>query len=57
MMHAGLDLSRKRLEVQLLTDQGERVEHLAVRPRPTACRTWSAGWPATGSRCRPPSNP
>lgn len=32
MMHAGLDLSRKRLEVQLLTDQGERVEHLAVRP-------------------------
>ena len=32
MMHAGLDLSRKRLEVQMLTDQGERVEHLAVMP-------------------------
>ncbi len=31
MMHAGLDLSRQRLE-QLLSDQGERVEHLAVVP-------------------------
>lgn len=32
MMHAGLDLSRKRLEVQLLTSQGERRERLAVTP-------------------------
>lgn len=32
MMHAGLDLSRKRLEVQLVTDQGQRLEHLAVAP-------------------------
>lgn len=32
MMHAGLDLSRKRLEVQLVTDQGQRLEQLAVVP-------------------------
>lgn len=32
MMHAGLDLSRKRLEVQLLTRHGERVQRLVVSP-------------------------
>src|SRR5216684_3774302 len=32
MMHAGLDLSRKRLEVVLLSTHGERLEQLAVRP-------------------------
>lgn len=31
MMHAGLDFSRKRLEVQLISDQGERL-HFAVLP-------------------------
>ncbi|HYS28560.1 MAG TPA: hypothetical protein VEQ12_03525, partial [Candidatus Limnocylindria bacterium] len=32
MMHAGLDLSRKRLEVALLSEHGEQLEHLAVLP-------------------------
>jgi transposase len=32
MMHAGLDLSRKRLDVQLLSPEGERLGHLAVPP-------------------------
>jgi transposase len=32
MMHAGLDLSRKRLEVVLLSTHGERLEQLAARP-------------------------
>jgi transposase len=32
MMHAGLDLSRKRLEVVLLSTHGEQLEQLAVRP-------------------------
>src|SRR5215204_7009726 len=32
MLHAGLDLSRKRLDVCLLSDQGELVEELACPP-------------------------
>jgi transposase len=32
MMHVGLDLSRKRLDVQVLTEQGDRVQHLAAIP-------------------------
>jgi transposase len=32
MMHAGLDLSRKRLDVQLLNDHGARLGHLVVPP-------------------------
>jgi transposase len=32
MLHAGLDLSRKRIDVCLLSDQGELVEELACPP-------------------------
>ena len=32
MLHAGLDLSRKRLDVCLLSDQGELVDELAAPP-------------------------
>ena len=32
MLHAGLDLSRKKLDVCLLTDQGEHLDQLAVPP-------------------------
>ena len=32
MLHAGLDLSRKRLDVCLLADDGEHLEQLAVPP-------------------------
>ncbi len=32
MLHAGLDLSRKRLDVCLLSDQGELVEELTAFP-------------------------
>ena len=32
MLHAGLDLSRKRLDVCLLSDQGEQLEELAASP-------------------------
>ena len=34
MLHAGLDLSRKRLDVCLLDDEGEHLDQLAVSPRP-----------------------
>jgi transposase len=32
MVHAGLDLSRKRLDVQLLSEDGSRLEHVAIPP-------------------------
>jgi transposase len=32
MLHAGLDLSRKRLDVQVVGENGARVEHFAVPP-------------------------
>ena len=32
MLHAGLDLSRKRLDVCLLSDQGELIDELAAFP-------------------------
>jgi len=32
MVHAGLDLSRKRLDVQLMNDAGKRLGYLAVPP-------------------------
>jgi transposase len=32
MLHAGLDLSRKKLDVCLLSDQGEHLDQLAVPP-------------------------
>lgn len=32
MMHAGLDLSRKKLDVSLLSEQAEIVEEFAVPP-------------------------
>ncbi len=37
MLHAGLDLSRNRLDVCLLSDQGEIVEEFAAPPRPRWC--------------------
>ena len=33
MLHAGLDLSRRKLDVCLLSDQGEHLDQLAVRRR------------------------
>jgi predicted NBD/HSP70 family sugar kinase len=32
MLHAGLDLGRKKLDVCLLSDQGEHLDQLAVPP-------------------------
>jgi hypothetical protein len=32
MLHAGLDLSRRRLDVCLVNDAGELVEHTAAAP-------------------------
>jgi transposase len=38
MLHAGLDLSRKRLDVCLLDDDGEHLDQLAVAPYPDSLR-------------------
>jgi transposase len=39
MLHAGLDLSRRRLDVCLLSDEGEQLEQLAVAPDVDSLRT------------------
>jgi transposase len=39
MLHAGLDLSRKKLDVCLLSDQGEHLDQLAVPPDVDSLRT------------------
>ena len=39
MLYAGLDLSRKRLDVHVLDKEGETIEMTAVRPDADALRT------------------
>jgi transposase len=39
MLHAGLDLSRKKVDVCLLSEQGERLDQLAVPPDADALRS------------------
>jgi transposase len=39
MLYAGLDLSRQRLDVHVLDEQGQTVEVTAVRPDADALRT------------------
>ena len=39
MLHAGLDLSRRKLDVCLLSEQGEHVDQLAVPPDVDSLRT------------------
>jgi transposase len=39
MLHAGPDLSRKKLDVCLLSDQGEHLDQLAVPPDVDSLRT------------------
>ena len=39
MLHAGLDLSRKKLDVCLLSGQGEHLDQLAVPPDGDSLRT------------------
>jgi transposase len=38
MLHAGLDLSRKKLDVCLLSDEGDHLDHLAVPPDAASLR-------------------
>jgi len=52
MMHAGLDLSRRRLDVQLVNDQGDPVERLAVVPTADGLRDLVAGVARHGQAVR-----
>src|SRR3984885_15408563 len=38
MLHVGLDLSRRRLDVCVLSDEGELVEEVAAPPAPEGLR-------------------
>ena len=38
MLHAGLDLSRRKVDVCLLGDEGEHLDQLAVPPDPESLR-------------------
>jgi transposase len=46
MLHAGLDLSRRKVDVCLLSTRGEIVDEWASPPDADGC----AGWPP-GRRC------
>jgi len=50
MLHAGLDLSRRRLDVCLLDDQGQTVRVGVVPPDADGLRAWLARLPAWASR-------
>src|SRR5579885_614962 len=41
MVHAGLDLSRKRLDVQVVSEAGERLEYVSVKPDADGLRSMS----------------
>ena len=43
MLHAGLDLSRKKLDVCLLSDEGEHLDQLVVPPDADSLRTLRGG--------------
>jgi len=42
MLYAGLDLSRQRLDVHVLDEEGRTVEVMAVHPDADALRTLAA---------------
>ena len=52
MLHAGLDLNRKRLDFCLLDESGERVEVGAAPPDADGLGTLVGGLPGTSSRWR-----
>jgi len=43
MLHAGLDLSRRKLDVCLLSDRGEHLDQLAVPPDVDSLRRLAPG--------------
>ena len=56
MLYAESDLSRERLDVHILDEEGETVDVTAVRPDADALRTLAARSCATARRSVQPSN-
>ena len=52
MLYAGLDLSRQRLDVHVLDEEGRTVEVTAVRPDADALRTLAPSEKLTAQRAR-----
>jgi len=50
MLHVGLDLSRKRLDFDLLCEDGSRLERGAGRRMRMGCAGWRAVWGCSASR-------
>jgi hypothetical protein len=48
MLHAGLDLSRRRLDICLLDEQGEVLVETAVPPDADGCAAWPGAWRVGG---------
>jgi len=51
MLHAGLDLSRKKLDVCLLSEHAEIVQEFAAPPMLTGCGAWRVAGSPTDCRC------
>ena len=56
MLYAGLDLSRKRLDVHVLREDGTTALVTAVRPTRMRCECSLEGWQLRESRCGPRSS-
>jgi hypothetical protein len=56
MLHAGLDLSRHRLEVHLLDQHGGTVQVTTAPPDADGCAGLPGGSPSTASRYGRPSS-
>jgi hypothetical protein len=56
MLHAGSDLSRKKLDVCLLSDAGEHLDQLAVPPDVDSLKTLAESRRPTASRSAPSSS-
>ena len=50
MLHVGLDLSRKRIDVCLISDQGELIDRFTAIPDRDGLHGLPAGWRCMASR-------
>ena len=51
MLHVGLDLSRRRVDVCLISSEGELVEHFRAPADRDGLYGLTGGWRCTTSRC------